>query len=227
VKQKKQPKAGAKAPAVSSSAPDVPVAAWSGAAQLAPLLVDIASLTMDPENARKHPDRNLDVIQKSLADFGQTKPVVVREGIIYAGNGMLTAAIRLGWTKIAAVDVSHLTKDKARAYGLADNKSGDLSEWDLQALGTLFRSFGKDEELLAATGFAPFEIDPLMAAEWTPPNTDGSSGEDFVRMVKISLTEAQATVVNGAIERVRETEEAKNMSEGRALELICANFLAQ
>jgi len=54
--------------------------------------VKIASLLADPANARKHDKKNIDAIKASLKQFGQRKNIVVRDGIIIAGNGTVEAA---------------------------------------------------------------------------------------------------------------------------------------
>ena len=37
----------------------------------------ISDLTLDPKNARKHSQKNLDAISASLKQFGQRKPIVI------------------------------------------------------------------------------------------------------------------------------------------------------
>lgn len=94
----------------------------------------VEEMREDPDNARSHDERNLVAIQKSLESFGQRKPIVVREGLVVAGNGTLRAAVALGWGRIAAVDADDLTPAEARAYGLADNRTAELAVWDMEAL---------------------------------------------------------------------------------------------
>jgi ParB-like chromosome segregation protein Spo0J len=62
--------------------------------------IAIADLSLDPNNARKHSQRNLDAIAASLKQFGQRKPIVVHRGVVLAGNGTVEAAKTLGWTEI-------------------------------------------------------------------------------------------------------------------------------
>lgn len=98
----------------------------------------IKSLTPDPQNARKHDQRNLDAIKASLDKFGQRKPVVVTPtGVILAGNGTVAAAKALGWSEIA-VTVTPADWDyaTAKAYALADNRSAELAEWDTSVLAS-------------------------------------------------------------------------------------------
>jgi ParB-like chromosome segregation protein Spo0J len=102
-----------------------------------PLVEPIGSITADPANARRHSDRNLEVIRASLRAFGQQKPIVVdADGICRAGSGTLEAAKAEGWTHIAVARTS-LAGAEATAYAIADNRSGDPdvgSTWDVGAL---------------------------------------------------------------------------------------------
>lgn len=91
---------------------------------LADLAVPIAAIRDDPQNARVHPDRNLEAIEASLRWFGQQKPIVASaDGFAIAGNGVLAAARRLGWSTMAAVR-SNLKASALRAYAIADNRTG-------------------------------------------------------------------------------------------------------
>jgi len=94
-------------------------------------MVATESLTLDPNNARKHSKRNLDAIKESLSKFGQRKPIVVHNGVVIAGNGTLEAAKTLGWKEIGvSVCPDDWDSDTAKAYALADNRSSELAEWD-------------------------------------------------------------------------------------------------
>jgi len=93
--------------------------------------VAIKSLNLDPNNARKHSQRNLDAIAASLVKFGQRKPLVIHRGVVLAGNGTLEAARSIGWTEIEISEVPEdWDLDTAKAYALADNRSAELAEWD-------------------------------------------------------------------------------------------------
>lgn len=91
----------------------------------------ISELRLDPQNARKHSEKNLKAIAASLEKFGQRKPIVVHRGVVIAGNGTLAAAKSLGWTEITVSEVPDGWDDEtAKAYALADNRSAELAEWD-------------------------------------------------------------------------------------------------
>jgi ParB-like chromosome segregation protein Spo0J len=91
----------------------------------------ISGLVADPDNARTHDEKNIEAIRGSLLEFGQCKPIVVWGNIVVAGNGTLEAAKRLGWTEIVITRVpSSWDSNRARAYSLADNRTGELADWD-------------------------------------------------------------------------------------------------
>jgi hypothetical protein len=106
--------------------------------ELKPLAIPIDSIQLDPRNARKHPEANIEAIKRSLQAYGQRKPIVVNSetGYIEAGNGMWQAAKELGWKKIAAIRVKD-DPSMATGYALMDNQSALLAEWDFPMLKDL------------------------------------------------------------------------------------------
>ena len=92
------------------------------AGQLQQLAFPIDQLVLDPRNARRHDDRNLQTIMKSLSYYGQRTPVVVNSitKIVLKGNGLVIAAKDLGWTQVAAVWVDD-DEETAKAYAIMDN----------------------------------------------------------------------------------------------------------
>lgn len=126
--------------------------------------LEIGQLTPDPANARKHDAKNIAAIKGSLAAFGQQKPIVIsRENIVVAGNGTLEAAKQLGWDRIKAIRTD-LTGIQLISYGIADNRTGELAEWDRDVLGSLLQAISReDQELALATGYTDKELAKLIA----------------------------------------------------------------
>ena len=98
--------------------------------------LSIEQLKLDPNNARKHDNANLEAIAGSLTQFGQRKPIVIsQENTVVAGNGTLTAAKWLGWTEIDVVRVpADWDTDRIKAFALADNRTAELASWDDEVL---------------------------------------------------------------------------------------------
>lgn len=106
---------------------------------LVPLLVPIADLREDPDNANKHNERSVEDIAASFKEFGQQKPLIFKKGgTVVAGNGGLRAARRLGWTHVAAIQFDG-PSERARAYAIADNRTAEHSERDEEILGRQLR----------------------------------------------------------------------------------------
>lgn len=142
------------------------------------LAVPIDSVHLDPDNARAHPEWNLDAIKRSYARFGQQRPIVVdSQGTIRAGNGQWLAAKALGWTHIAAV-TTDLAGADLTAFAIADNRTGELSVWNEDALAKALAGIGAD--LAAAAGFSQDDLakrlgeqaharDEVLPIKETPP----------------------------------------------------------
>jgi len=126
--------------------------------------VGLESLSLDEKNARKHNQRNLNAIANSLKEFGQQKPLVVWQDIVIAGNGTLLAAKSLGWTEIVVKETPNdWSYEKALAFAIADNRTGDLAEWDQNQLLVNLEAL-ENFDLQNAAGYGPLEIDDLRIA---------------------------------------------------------------
>jgi DNA modification methylase len=133
--------------------------------------ISITELSLDPRNARKHSQRNLDAIAASLLKFGQRKPLVVHRGVVLAGNGTLEAARSIGWTEIEVSEVPDDWDDEtAKAYALADNRTAELAEWDESELAKQLLELVDAEWDITELGF---EVPPLA-------DIDGDKDEDEV-----------------------------------------------
>lgn len=160
--------------------------------QLRSLAVPVDNLAPDPENAR-HGD--VPAIRRSLTVFGQRKPIVVKQtgedlhgrptGVIIAGNHTYLGAIELGWSEIAAVFVDDDTTT-ARAYALADNRTGELASWDEAQLSAHLDQLRTDEFDLTALGWTDAELARLLRdqADLTSFKEYDESAADGVKTVE-------------------------------------------
>lgn len=143
---------------------------WLGSESLRQHLVLTSTLSEDAGNARGHKDSSIEAIAASLKRFGQLKPIVVRNGVVIAGNGSLRAARLLGWSSIAAINVDHLTAHEAKAFAIADNRTAELSHWNFDVLEIQLKDLKglNDDDLLASLGFSGRE---LLSLTNEPPET--------------------------------------------------------
>ncbi len=92
--------------------------------------VRLERLKLHPANPRLHNEKNLAAIKDSLTRYGQQKPVVVdAKNFVIAGNGTVAAARELGWKTVDVVR-TELKGTLAKAFAIADNRTGELSSWD-------------------------------------------------------------------------------------------------
>jgi len=135
-------------------------------------LVDIAKLHGYEKNARKHDKKSVEAIAKSIEAFGFNDPVGIwGDNIIVEGHGRVQAAKKLGIKEIPCIRLDHLTDEQRRAYGLAHNKTAEVSDWDYDLLDFEindlpdfdFEDFGfeiRDAELEHERNY----IDPLLCS---------------------------------------------------------------
>ena len=139
-------------------------------------MASINDLQNDHKNARKRTDRSSKLIKESLQKFGAARSIVIDENNrILAGNGTIAGAkaagiknlkvIETDGNEIIAVKRTGLSEDEKVGLALADNRTSDLSEWDLNMLEELSQEhdlnpwFDNDDlkELLGETEVLPAE----------------------------------------------------------------------
>ena len=125
------------------------------------LLVDIDSLVPLPGNPRVG---NVAAIANSLDEFGQLKPVVVRDNgdgtsTIIAGNHTVEAARSLGWSEVAAVTVTDMDDKRAVTFALTDNRINELGSVNSALLHEAITSvFDEYSDFLDVLGWDEFEM---------------------------------------------------------------------
>jgi len=124
------------------------------------LAVPISELVHLENNPRKG---NIDAIVASYKEFGQVKPIVIKDNkdgtsTIIAGNHQYEAAKKLGWDKIACVKFEGNT-ESAIAYALADNRTNELGTTDSNMLFELLGEVGEQyDNLIDALGWDQFDL---------------------------------------------------------------------
>jgi DNA modification methylase len=114
------------------------------------------------KNPRKN-DGAVASVANSIKEFGWQQPIVCdKDMIIIAGHTRYKAALRLGLDSVPVVVADGLTAEQVKAYRLADNKTGELAEWDfdllrmeLTGIGDIFTGFTAAE---AAIFLSPDDI---------------------------------------------------------------------
>lgn len=133
----------------------------------------IDKVTPYQRNARKIPQKAIDKVAASLAEFGWRQPIVVdTEGVIVVGHTRLLAARKLGMTHVPVHIATDLTPAQIKAYRLMDNRSHQETNWDEELLVLELADLKTLDIDLELTGFDPNEIDKLT------PKVGGLTDED-------------------------------------------------
>lgn len=94
----------------------------------------LAELTPYANNPRLN-DGAVDAVAASIKAFGFKVPLVVTaDGVIVAGHTRLKAAQKLGLKTVPCIVADDLTPEQIKAFRLADNKVGELAQWDFEKL---------------------------------------------------------------------------------------------
>ena len=105
-------------------------------------------------NAKIHGEEQVQKIAASIFEFGFLAPVLIDADYnIIAGHGRVMAAERLKLDKIPCVFIEGLTEEQRRAYILADNKLGELAEWDMPQVELELQDLADLEFDISLTGF--------------------------------------------------------------------------
>lgn len=175
---------------------------------LLPLARPIDDFKLDPNNAREHPIRNIQAVKDSLSKYKQRKPIVVNvtTGVIEAGNGTWEAAKALGWQQIAAVLVED-DPESATGYSIADNRAGDLSQFNYEKVKLLLAAMKDPTEIPGINiSFLEF-LDTLGGIDFEPPENGDESDEEGVlsgSVEEIIITVFKTTELEDIFNGVRE-----------------------
>jgi site-specific DNA-methyltransferase (adenine-specific) len=114
--------------------------------------IEISSL-IEYENNPRNNDGAVDAVAESIKQFGFKVPIVIdRDNVIVAGHTRLKAARKIGLEKVPCIVADDLTPEQIKAYRLADNKTGELAEWDFSALEIELAEIESDFDM-SAFGF--------------------------------------------------------------------------
>lgn len=87
------------------------------------------------ENNPRNNDQGVDAVAKSIKEFNWQQPIVVdKDNVIIVGHTRYKAAKKLGMDKVPVVVADSLSPEQVKAYRLADNKTGELTDWDVDLL---------------------------------------------------------------------------------------------
>lgn len=89
------------------------------------------------ENNPRDNTAAIDAVAASIKEFGFKNPIIIDgDNVIVAGHTRLKAAQKLKIQNVPCVVADDLTQEQVNAFRLADNKTAELAEWDLELLNS-------------------------------------------------------------------------------------------
>lgn len=87
------------------------------------------------ENNPRKNDGAVEAVANSIKEFGFKVPIVIdKNKVIVTGHTRYKAAQELGLEEVPCLIADDLTQEQIKAFRLADNKVGEIAEWDLDLL---------------------------------------------------------------------------------------------
>ncbi len=104
-----------------------------------------------------------DAVCKSLSEFGFRQPLVVdTDGVLIVGHTRWKAAKKLGLLEVPVHVARDMEPEAVRAYRIADNKTGEIADWDMDLLPIELQALSDGGYDLGLLGFDKEELAKLM-----------------------------------------------------------------
>ncbi len=177
--------------------------------------VKTADLIPYANNPRKN-DAAVDRVVESIREFGFKNPIIVDgNNEIIAGHTRLKAAEKLGMEEVPTIKAEDLTPEQVKAFRIADNKTHEFAEWDMDLLReeldgvNLFTGFDEDElrEILDNVKFNEIKEDDF---DPTPPEEPKSKLGDIYQLGRHRLMCGDAT----------KKEDVERLMDGKKADMV-------
>jgi len=114
-------------------------------------------------NARIN-DKAVDAVARSIDEYGFKNPILIdKDNIIIAGHTRLKAALKLGIESVPCIYADDLTPQQVKAFRIADNKTGEIADWDFDLLEQELQELLNVGYDLDSLGFNQKELDEIIA----------------------------------------------------------------
>ena len=156
-------------------------------------------------NAKKHSDEQVAKIASSIREFGFVNPVLIdKDYNIIAGHGRVMAARKLKLTEVPCVFIEGLTETQRKAYILADNRLGELADWDMNLVGLELGELQSEDFDIDLTGFDLLEAD---VDDYGTEFELSNGGKPEICQMTFTLHEEQKKVIMQAIDSIGDSFE--------------------
>ena len=110
-------------------------------------------------------DHAVDAVAESIRQFGFNVPILCDQHLqVVAGHVRLKAAKMLKMERVPVIQLN-LTEAQRQAFAVADNKTGEIADWDCSVLTDILKDLESMEVDLPSLGFSDAELQALLEPE--------------------------------------------------------------
>lgn len=162
--------------------------------------IELKKIKQYEKNPRKN-DEAVGPVAESIKEFGFKCPIILdKDNVIVAGHTRYKAAKQLKLKEVPCIVADDLTEEQIKAFRLADNKVGEIAEWDYNIL-----ELELDEILnidMSLFNFDMNSIEDNFDTDFELPDGDKPS----TRTITLSLAEEQYQICMACIDYVQEND---------------------
>lgn len=148
-------------------------------------------------NNPRNNEKAVEAVAESIKQFGFKCPIIIDgDGVIVAGHTRLKAARLLGLSVVPCVVADDLTPEQVKGFRLADNKTGELAEWDFEKLEQELAELTAFDVDMSLFGFDESIFDDGFTTNFELPDSD----KPISRTITLSLCEEQYLICESIID---------------------------
>lgn len=163
--------------------------------------IELKKIKQYEKNPRKN-DEAVGPVAESIKEFGFKVPIIIdKNNVIIAGHTRYKAAKQLKLKEVPCIVADDLTEEQIKAFRLADNKVGEIAEWDYNIL-----ELELDEILnidMSLFNFDMNSIEDNFDTDFELPDDDKSELEQMT----FTLHHEQAELIRYSINKIEDISE--------------------
>ena len=129
--------------------------------------VKIKEIKLYENNAKIHPEWQVEQIKNSIIEFGFNDPIAIDENnVIIEGHGRYLALKELDYTEVEIIRLDHLTEEQKVAYAIAHNKLTMNTDFDTEKLRIELSELEESNFDLSVLGFENIELEEIMEVDF-------------------------------------------------------------
>lgn len=121
--------------------------------------VNIDNIKIYKNNAKEHPEWQIEQIKNSIKEFGFNDPIAIDENnVIIEGHGRYIALKELGYIEVDCIKLEHLSEIQKKAYIIAHNKLTMNTDFNFELLEKEINELKSKDFNIDLTGFGISEF---------------------------------------------------------------------